>query len=528
MPAQVVIKKYTGKDSEFGTVVSSLGIKRVDTCVPSVYSSERLGGRTVPADDGSEAQFYCVYRPDDPKCKAYSMECVFKMHLINPPDRQLTNIRLYPTGPRPKSQHPAILRIGNSISYSQPTNAKSVVATHDIWEFSKEHPFYLTVSGLYGQMPQQRLGHTKYVLEYRDCGFGNVVYLDGIRQPVVPVGVYTDDEKDIVISFEDRSFMASTDSNRDCLKFYDPKTTRDINDIAEELGIEGGFYRTVAANSHEGIIASDGPVLELTVKKAGENGWNLMEMFPTGLIYQIPPDREFDYRGSGYMVAWMPLYWGEPGWQSTDSGDSELTETAFVPNRWFKRTYTLTDGTVSEEDLPDYLKQKPIEYYDVEVRPGRNGAPAYFMNGIERPQLIFDIHRKYHFFNKSGDKFPMRFLSNPYAPIAKNVDDVVTAGIVVLRGGTNMEEVFVNPELVIKSGSRLSSYQSVSAPGLGNVAYNCPLAMCGSYNMCRVGGGIYNPLMAGETDYVYLQLEVDGETDPGSAIPNIKMEYDEV
>ena len=46
--------------------------------------------------------------------------------------------------------------------------------------------------------------------------------------------------------------------------------------------------------------------------------------------------------------------------------------------------------------------------------------------------------------------------------------------------------------------------------------------------MCRVGGGIYNPLMAGETDYVYMQIEVDADTDPGRCIPNIKLEYDEV
>lgn len=107
MSAQVIIKKYTGKDSDFGTVVSSLGIKRVDTCVPSVYSSEKLGGKTVPADDGSESQFYCIYRPDEPDCKAYSMECVFKLHLIKAPDTQLTNIRIYPVGKRPQSEHAA-------------------------------------------------------------------------------------------------------------------------------------------------------------------------------------------------------------------------------------------------------------------------------------------------------------------------------------------------------------------------------------------------------------------------------------
>ena len=527
MPAQVAIKKYTGKDSEFGTLVSSLGIKRVDTCVPSVYSSERLGGRTVPADDGSESQFYCIYRPDDPKCKAYSMECVFKVHLTTPPDRQLTDIRLYPTGPRPRGQHPARLYIGNSISYSRPTNQKSLIATRDIWEFSKEHPFYLTVSGLYGQMPQQQLGHTHFITEYRDVGSGNVVFLDGIKQPVVPVGVYTDENRDIVITFEDRTFMANTANVHMCLMFIDPASGKDINTIAEEMGY-GYFYRSVIPDSNGGVYPSDGPVVELQVKKTGEGGWNLMDLFPNGLIYQIPPDRECDYRGSGYVVAWMPLYYGEPGWQSTESGDSQLVETAYVPNRWFKRIYTLSDGTVTEHDMPDHFKNKPTEYYDVEVRVGSNGCPAYFMNGVERPQLIFDIHKTYHFFNKSGSKFPLRFIGNMFAPQANIPVDVISAGVVVLRGNTDMEELFVNPELILKSGGRINAYQSVCAPGLGNVAYNLPLSMCGSYNMCRVGGGIYNPLMAGETDYVYMQIEVDGETDPGSCIPNIKLEYDEV
>ena len=50
MAAGVIIRKYTGKDGSFGTLVSSLGIKRVDTCVPAVYSSERLGGKVIPAD----------------------------------------------------------------------------------------------------------------------------------------------------------------------------------------------------------------------------------------------------------------------------------------------------------------------------------------------------------------------------------------------------------------------------------------------------------------------------------------------
>lgn len=525
MPAQVAIKKYTGKDAEFGTLVSSLGIKRVDTCVPSVYSSERLGGRTIPADDGSESQFYCVYRPDDPKCKAYSMECVFKLHLVAPPDRQLTNIRLYPTGPRPSQRHPAILRIGNSISYSKPTNNRSTVATHDIWEFSEEHPFYLTVSGLYGQMPQQRLGHTHFVVEYRDVGFGNVVFLDGMRQPVVPVGTYLDQDKDIVLTFEDRTFVTS-EQPVSCLLFVDPGTKKDINVIAEERGMEP-FYKVMVPDAQSGIYGGSSPVVELTVKKTGDGGWNLIEMFPNGLIYQIPPTPERDFNGSGYVVAWIPLYFGEPGWQTT-ADENVLTETAYVPNRWFRRTYTLNSGLIQTEMLPDYFKNKPVEYYDVEVCISPSGKPVYYMNGMESPQLVLDIHKVYHFFNKSGSRYPMRFIGNMFSPIAADINDVVSAGVIVLHGNTDMEELFVNPELILKSGEKINAYQCVCAPGLGNVVYNHPLAMCGSYNLCRVGGGIYNPLMAGETDYVYMQVEVDGETDPGSCIPNIKMEYDEV
>jgi hypothetical protein len=51
--------------------------------------------------------------------------------------------------------------------------------------------------------------------------------------------------------------------------------------------------------------------------------------------------------------------------------------------------------------------------------------------------------------------------------------------------------------------------------------------MCGNYNLCRVDGGIYNPMRAGETDYVYLQLEVSGRADPGYCVPDIEIEYDE-
>ena len=111
--------------------------------------------------------------------------------------------------------------------------------------------------------------------------------------------------------------------------------------------------------------------------------------------------------------------------------------------------------------------------------------------------------------------------------IANNIDDVITDGVVVLHGNTDIEEIFVNPELVLKSGHCIGAYQCVCYPDMGNVVYNHPLDMCGNYNMCRVGGGIYNPRMAGESDYVYLQLQVSGECDPGEAVPQLEIGYDE-
>ena len=510
MSAQVIIKKYTGLDSEFGTVVKSLGIKRVDTALPSVYSSNNLGGKVIPADDASEAKYYSIYRPDSPECWNYSMECVFKVHLIKAPDIQLSNLCIYPVGEPPKNRDTAPkLMIGNSISYSKPTNARSKKAIHDIWDYSRDNPFYLTVSGLYGQVVDPPYGKLEYSVEYRDCGYGNVVYLDGERQPSVPVAVRSD-ARDIKLTFKDRTFMATTeDTGRKLLEFIDPKTGKAIPDQ---------YTRTVKQTDAHG----DGGALELLVKT---EEWNLMDLYPAGLIYKIQGDREYDYDGSGYMIYWLNLYAQDAGW--TPVCDATMsTDVSYVPNRWFKSIYDITDATIQEVPAKrPYDKQ--VIYYDVEVRCDEYGEMCYYMNGVRRPTLLFDYNKTYHFMNRSGAKFPLRFVSNMFSPIANNIDDIVTTGVVVLHGNSDIEEVFVNPEYVLKSGRTIGAYQSVCSPGLGNVVYTHPLDMCGNYNMCRVGGGIYNPRMAGESDYVYLQLQVSGISEPGAAVPQLEIGYDE-
>ena len=509
MPAQVIIKKYTGNDYDFGTVVKSLGIKRVDTAVPSVYSSKNLGGKVIPADDASEAKFYSVYRPDKPDCWNYSMECVFKVHLVKPPDVQLSNICIYPVGQRPESPNAPKLMIGNSITYSRPTNAKSVKAVHDIWDYSRDNPFYLTVSGLYGQVVDPAFNKYEYSVEYRDCGYGNVVYLDGERQPAIPVAVRTD-AGDITLRFLDRTFMASNeDSNRRLLDFVDPVTGKKI---------DPKYTRVVRQEDPHG----DGGALELLVKTPE---WSLMDIYPAGLIYKIQGDRECDYEGSGYVIYWLNLYAQEAGWLPVCDTTMQ-TDVSYVPNRWFRSIYDTTDATITEvvEQRP-YDKQ--VVYYDVEAKFDETGRMSFFLNGARRPNLLFDLNKTYHFLNHSGSKFPLRFIGNMFAPQANNIDDVITDGIVVLHGNTDIEEVFVNPEKVLKAGKCIGAYQSTCQPDMGNMVYTHPLDMCGNYNLCRVGGGIYNPLLAGETDYVYLQLQVNSDTDPGAAVPELEIGYDE-
>ena len=71
MAAELQIYKYSGKDGTFGTPVTGIGIKRIDAVVPAVYQSTSSGGTVTPSDDKSDANTYCIYRPDDPDATAY-------------------------------------------------------------------------------------------------------------------------------------------------------------------------------------------------------------------------------------------------------------------------------------------------------------------------------------------------------------------------------------------------------------------------------------------------------------------------
>lgn len=526
MSARLLIKKYTGKDGDFGTPVSSIGLKRVDTCVPSVYSSAALEetGHTVPADDASEAGAYCIYRPDNPECYSYSMESVFKIHLIHAPDVQLSNIRLYPVGERPTSPTAAKLYIGNSISYSRPTNQKSQIALNDIWNYSKEHPFYLTVAGLFGQVPDPRLSKYEYNVDYKDCGYGNLIYLDGDRQPTITIATRTNNDEDdsVVYIFRNVSYTKQHGKQMAPYRFIDfiePTCSPTYGDQIVPIDQTEKGKNYVYNPEIDGNIDYNTVCL---VVKDKNLGLDIIRDYPHGLLYKRPDDEHGKNLGTGGIIQMVYMYNGTPG----QYGPSNP---AYVPTQWHSTEMDPATGVVAthKANSPFDHTNKPVVNFKVSIEKDNFGHLGYVINGMRRPMLTFSLNSIYRFENTSGASCPLRFIGNPFSPIANFIDDVVVDGVVVEHGSTDNEVIYVDPERVLKAGKKINAYQCVTTPEMGSYVHNAPVCMCGNYNMCRVDGGIYNPMKAGETDYVYLQLEVGGQADPGYCVPDIQIEYDE-
>jgi len=182
MPAEFEIRKYVGKDCVFGELVSSIGLKRVDQVVPAVY-----GAPLVPGDDITDVNTYSVYRPDEADEIVYSYESVFKLILKTPPSNQLSHVRIFPKTEQPDDPNVPQLFIGTTTSFTRPTNQASTVAVANIWGFTEEAPFPVTVNGESGQSVDEQVSEMNYNATLNDIGEGNVIYLNEERQVTVPI-----------------------------------------------------------------------------------------------------------------------------------------------------------------------------------------------------------------------------------------------------------------------------------------------------------------------------------------------------
>jgi hypothetical protein len=438
MAAEFEIYKYTGKECEFGTPVSSIGIKRIDAAVPAVY-----GIPIVPADDVTDVNTYAIYRPDVASDDGYSFESIFKFILKTPPSNQLSHMRIYPATERPDDPHIPILKIGCSRSFSRPTNTMSLVATHDIWDYTEESPFLVTVGSNYGQSVDEQVAVINYNITQHDIGFGNLMYLNDERQLSVPIvmgsGPYT---------FVDKTSDGMT------FQIYDVNTSLPITDSAIVVSTNGAGERVVTINPTNALLTS----------------------YPNGFLYGDIADVNL-----GGTIGWLDL-------------TSDPIET---------------------------------EVYDVTVENLPNGSKAFFLNGVRNPVLNFRENRIYQFNNPYGATDPIRFLTDAALTQANVEDKIIIKGITVTDGGTANEVVVVNPSDIKTAGQLVRGYQSTFHSCYGNIVNNTNTALIGNYNINTVGAGVSNPLAAGETDFIYLQLKVTGNSTVGQTIPELKIEYDE-
>lgn len=448
MSAEFQLYKYTGNDSSFGTPVSSIGLKRIDAAVPAVY-----GNPIVPGNDTSDVNTYPVYRSDNPDESVYSFESVFKLILTVAPSNQLSNVRIYPEpyvdesgkvhDHEPNDPHLPKLSIGNSISYSRPTNDKSDVALNHIWDYSKENPFILTVNGNYGQTVEEQINELNYNVTLNDIGAGNIIYLNDVRQDSPPFVVGN------TYQFINR------ETGQLDFTIFDPSNNTAItgnSNITTTVDVDGNQIVTINCTAA------------------------LMTEYPNGFLYGDLNDISI-----GGFIQWIDL--------STD----------------------------------------PVEVveYDVEVMLDSNGKPVYYLNGIRSPQLNFLENRIYQFNNISGATNPLRFLNSYDSLIANKESEIVINGVEIVNGATDNEVIVIDPSEVKMAGDCIKNYQSTVNTCLGNFITNTNTALVGNYNIDTVCGGIANPMAAGETDFVYVQLEVTGESTVGQVVPNLIIEYDE-
>lgn len=428
MTALLKILKYVGKSGIFGTEVSSIGLKRIDSVVPAVY-----GMPILPGDDKSDVLRFPVLVPDDgTTTDVYSFESIFKIHLKSAPDNQLTNIRIYPEGSAPETPNRPKLFIGNSLRFTRPTNGKSLVALNDIWDYSEENPFYVTIGGTFGynEVPEEILTY-EYQLTVSDSGFGNKYYVDGERSAQIDI---VEGKTYILINHSPSGFP---------LRIYDIGHTEVV--------------------SPDIVYTSDSGLEIVTIHATHE----LLLAYANGFIYGSITDPDM-----GGIIDW---------------------------------TNIVLDPTTIE--------------YVVETQPDL----FMYFNGFRGPVLELQIGKTYIFTNVTGATHPFRLFSKG---VGGSTEFVVLDGVTVVNGGTDNEVVTVDTNLLVAAANLPVYYGSVTQAGIGNFIRLLPRIFNGNYNMKTVGGGV-NPLSAGETDYIYIQMAINKDTDPGDFIPNLIIKYDE-
>lgn len=521
MVAVLKIIKYSGNNCIFGNEVISIGLKRQDITVPNVYNAIDI----VPSDDASDSLKYAILTSPEGG-PVNSFESIFKIHLKVKPDNQLTNIRIFPNIAPPSSPTAAKMFIGISQSYTRPTNNVSTVAIHNIYEFTEENPFLITIGGVSGyQISPTIFGVDQYQVTTGDTGSGNKLFLNGNKQEAIKI----------------------IENNSDPYLFVNHVTTTytlSIFDAATSLPIPAapipGFHPDIDYGSTMGeqtIIITPTTALKTAYPMGFKYGTTAILPTPTTGI------------NMGATISWFTL--------------------AQVPTETLTFTVeSLPDPTVGHNVFYiDNVKKPMLDFQAGKIYVFNNitGAidPFRFvtrgLGGDETNVIITGITVlnggtnlevvtvDTTLVNMSG-KYPRSYVSTfpGHSDYGNQVKFFCSNNNGGHSSGHSQDEgqahaigrhtgFFVGEGHSHGPHSHGNSHGGHSGDSHGHSNdwnnphgfHTFPIDNTGFYNMNTVGGGTSDPLNSGECDYIYLQLRVSPDTDPGDVLPELIIRYDE-
>lgn len=512
MASSFQIIKYTGKNSIFGTPVTSIGLKRVDQAVPAVY-----GNPIVPGDDKSDILHYSVITPED-NSKAYSFESVFKLHLKTTPTNQLSNIRIYP------ETHDCDVANGTA----QSATATTIKINADS---SFKDDFY---TGLKIQITNGTgIGQTKIVVGY--VGLTKVIAVDS-AWGTIPDGTSTYQiYKYVDTVHSPKLFIGSSQYYTRPTNIKSLVALKNIFDFNKKQPYPvtvGGLYgyqispETFQVYLYQITVGDTGSGNRFYLNGDKQPVLKIIEGNTYTFVNNVTGTYDFRiYDTTNTLVVNADVVYSVDG----NSNQVITINASSVLLASFSAGFiygSLADYTIGSTIVWFDISLVPTETvnYTVEVAASPNNEFAFYLNGARNPTLLFELGKKYQFTNLNGDTDPFRIFTKGFGGTQ---EFVIVEGVTVTNGGTINEVVLVDTTLVNIAGKLPGTYQSTNNVGYGNaIDVDVPNTDLGRYNLNTIGGGI-NPTGAGETDFIYLQAEVDKDTDPYSYIPNIIIEYDE-
>lgn len=520
MVAQLKIIKYIGNDCIFGNEIVDVGLKRISNVVPAVYQNN---GIVIASSDASDALHYSVITPLEGG-PTHSFESIIKLHLKVKPDNQLSNIRIFPNIPKPSSPTAAKMLIGVSQSYTRPTNNASSIAVNDIWDYTEENPFLITIGGLSGyQVSPTIFGVDQYHVSIGDTGSGNKLFLNGNKQESIKIIENKALPRYLFINHVTAQYTLSIFDAVTSLPIVHPDVVYESTMGEQTITINP----TTALKTAYPMGFKYGTTEILPLPTTGINmgstiSWFTLAQVPTETLtftVESLPDPTVGHNVFFINNTKKPVLDFQSGKIyvfNNISGDIDPIrfvtrglggdETNVITNG----ITVINGGTVNEvvtvdTTLVNMSGKYPRSY--VSTTPNHSD----YGNQIK---FFCSNNNGGHSSGHSQDEGQAHAIGNH-------------TGFFVGEGDSHGPFNDHHNHNGHQHGHSGDSHGHSNDWNNPHGFHTFPIDNIGYYNMNTVGGGTSDPLNSGETDYIYLQLKVSSDTDPGDVLPELIIRYDE-